>query len=68
MVGVCMARGMRGWGCVHGGGRVCVWGGAYVAGGVHGRGVNERAVRIILEYILVITILLQKVNFKPHSH
>ena len=52
-----------------------VGGGVHGVGeGVHGggrtsqEGVNERAVHILLEYILVILILLQKVNVQPHSH
>ena len=65
-VGVCVAGGHAWWGvCVVGGmnGRgACVAGGHAWQGGVHGRGcawqilrdiVNERAVRILLECILV---------------
>ena len=64
---------------MHGGGMHC--GGVCMAGdmcvgrrSIHSRerawqvGVNEWAVHIILEYILVILILLQNVNVKPHSH
>ena len=48
MAGVCVVLGA----CIVGGmcGR-----GACVGGDVHDRGVNERAVHILLEYILVIT-------------
>ena len=58
--GTCVAGDVYGAGGVHGGGvhgRRCAWWGC-VAGGMRGRGVNEWAVRILLEYILVITILL----------
>ena len=64
-IGVCMARGMHGKGGVHGRGHVW-W------GGMHGRGhalqilrdtVNERAVRILLECILVSNISAQCSRF-----
>ena len=64
--GVCLSGGMRGRGACVAGRGVCVAGGACEAGGMHGRGVahtfpqqilrdtvNERAVRILLECILV---------------
>ena len=67
--GVRGRRGMRG-GDVCMAGDVCgVWGGgACVTGGMRAKGVNEQAICILLECILVILILLQIVNVKPHSH
>ena len=68
--GECMVGGMHGrghawWGGVHGRGHACVVGGACVAGGHAWQGghmwqmlwdtVNERAVRLLLECILVFT-------------
>ena len=60
--GACMAGGVHGRGACMAGGHA--WKGACMVGGVHGRGglhgryyeltVNERAVRILLECILVI--------------
>ena len=66
--GACVAGGMRGGGCAWWG--TCMvgghaWWGACVVGGMHGRGcvwqilldtVNERAVRILLEFTLVLVL------------